>query len=314
MFTRRHIRIKVMQAVYALHRDPEESFTAVRKKFDKQLLGAYDLYFVMYALLIAIHKRAIERFEIKNKQEHRKRSTLDTSPNFVENKLLRFLGAHPFLNEKIKKKRIKSWELHFDYVDQLIEAMEKAPFYTHYLEQETNWSADCAFVIVLYKEIIAPNDTLFDYLEDQNLSWADDFSLVNTFIVKQIKKIKPNQPSSLVFPFPEDQKEEKEFGKQLLKKTVSKREELENEIEGKTPNWEADRIAQLDLVLLQLGISELLYFESIPPKVTLNEYLEIAKDYSTPKSNIFINGVLDKLVKEYSETNRMKKSGRGLKE
>lgn len=314
MFTRRHIRIKVMQAVYALHRDPEESFTAVRKKFDKQLLGAYDLYFVMYALLIAIHKRAIERFEIKNKQEHRKRSTLDTSPNFVENKLLRFLGAHPFLNEKIKKKRIKSWELHFDYVDQLIEAMEKAPFYTHYLEQETNWSADCAFVIVLYKEIIAPNDTLFDYLEDQNLSWADDFSLVNTFIVKQIKKIKPNQPSSLVFPFPEDQKEEKEFGKQLLKKTVSKREELENEIEGKTPNWEADRIAQLDWVLLQLGISELLYFESIPPKVTLNEYLEIAKDYSTPKSNIFINGVLDKLVKEYSETNRMKKSGRGLKE
>ena len=187
-----------MQAVYALHKDPEQSFTAVRKKFDKQLLGAYDLYFVMYALLIAIHKRAIERFEIKNKQEHRKRSTLDTSPNFVENKLLRFLGAHPFLNEKIKKKRIKSWELHFDYVDHLIEAMEKAPFYTHYLEQETNWSADCAFVIVLYKEIIAPNDTLFDYLEDQNLSWADDFSLVNTFIVKQIKKIKPNQPSSLV--------------------------------------------------------------------------------------------------------------------
>lgn len=313
MFTRRHIRIKVMQAVYALHKDPEQSFTAVRKKFDKQLLGAYDLYFVMYALLIAIHKRAIERFEIKNKQEHRKSSTLDTSPNFVENKLLRFLGAHPFLNEKIKKKRIKSWELHFDYVDQLIEAMEKAPFYIHYLEQETNWSADCAFVIVLYKEIIAPNDTLFDYLEDQNLSWADDFSLVNTFIVKQIKKIKPNQPSSLVFPFPEDQKEEKEFGKQLLKKTVSKREELENEIEGKTPNWEADRIAQLDWVLLQLGISELLYFESIPPKVTLNEYLEIAKDYSTPKSNIFINGVLDKLVKEYYETNRMKKSGRGLK-
>ncbi len=192
--------------------------------------------------------------------------------------------------------------------------MEKAPFYTHYLEQDTNWSADCAFVVALYKEIIAPNDTLFDYLEDQNLSWADDFSLVNTFIVKQIKKIKPNQSSSLVFPFPEDQKEEKEFGKQLLKKTVSKREELENEIEGKTPNWEADRIAQLDWVLLQLGISELLYFESIPPKVTLNEYLEIAKDYSTPKSNIFINGVLDKLVKEYSVTNRMKKSGRGLKE
>ena len=193
--------------------------------------------------------------------------------------------------------------------------MEAAPFYARYAEAEShNWESDCTFVIALYREVIAPHDPLFDYLEDQKLGWADDFSLVKTFIVKQLKKIQPEQSSSFQFPTPADQKEEKDFGKELLKKTVSQREVLEKEIEGKTPNWESDRIAQLDQVLLQLGISELLFFDNIPPKVTLNEYLEIAKDYSTPMSNVFINGVLDKLVKEFTETNRMKKSGRGLRE
>ena len=315
MFTRRHIRIKVMQAVYALHKDPEQSLSSLQKNLQKQLHAAYELYFVLYALLIAMHHKAKERFEIKKQQEHRERTTIDKSPHFVQNRLLQFLSQHPLLEVQIQKKRIKNWDLHFDYIDQLLEKMEAAPFYTHYAEAEShNWESDCRFVTSLYREIIAPHDPLFDYLEDQNLGWADDFSLVNTFIVKQLKKIQPGQNSSLQFPSPDEQKEEKDFGKELLKKTVSQREVLEKEIEGKTPNWESDRIAQLDLVLLQLGISELLFFENIPPKVTLNEYLEIAKDYSTPKSNVFINGVLDKLVKEFTETNRMKKSGRGLRE
>jgi N utilization substance protein B len=265
--------------------------------------------------LIALLLKAKERFEIKKQQEHRERTAVDKSPHFVQNRLLQFLSEHLLLVAQIKKKRIKNWDLHFDYVDQLLEKMEAAPFYARYAEAEShNWESDCTFVIALYREVIAPHDPLFDYLEDQKLGWADDFSLVNTFIVKQLKKIQPEQSSSFQFPTPADQKEEKDFGKELLKKTVSQREVLEKEIEGKTPNWESDRIAQLDQVLLQLGISELLFFDNIPPKVTLNEYLEIAKDYSTPMSNVFINGVLDKLVKEFTETNRMKKSGRGLRE
>ncbi|MBT6252295.1 MAG: hypothetical protein HOI84_03225, partial [Flavobacteriaceae bacterium] len=132
MFTRRHIRIKVMQAVYALHKDPEQSLSGLQKNFQKQLLAAYDLYFVLYALLIALHLKAKERFEIKKQQEHRERTAVDKSPHFVQNRLLQFLSEHHLLVAQIKKKRIKNWDLHFDYVDQLLEKMEAAPFYARY--------------------------------------------------------------------------------------------------------------------------------------------------------------------------------------
>ena len=315
MFTRRHIRIKVMQSVYSLHKDPEQELKALNKKFQGQLLAAYDLYYVMLALLIAIHKRAKEQFDIKKKQEHRQSTILERNPAFIQNRLLVFLANHQALNDVIVKKKLRYWEHHFDYVDQLLKKIETASIFERHMQHEApNWESDCMMVTALYREVIAPYDPLIDFIEDQNLSWADDYSLVNTFILKQFKKLKPEQPSSLQFPSPVDQQDEKKFGKELLKKTLAQQAVLKQEIQGKTPNWESDRIAQLDLVLLQLGITELLFFESIPPKVTLNEYLEIAKDYSTPKSNVFINGVLDKLVKDYIDNNRMKKSGRGLKD
>ena len=315
MFTRRHIRIKVMQSVYALYNDPEQSLPSLQKDYKNQLAATYDLYFLLYGLLLALHTKAQEQYEIKNSQEYRKASALEKSPHLVNNRLLQFLRQSESLQMQLKKRKLNQWELHFDYVDQLLKILEDRSFYKHYLETDTpDWEADMSFVVTLYKDVIAPNDALFDFLEDQHLSWADDFALVNTFIIKQLRKIKPDQPSSFTFPVPVDQQEEKAFGHQLLETVVTQRPTLEAEIEGKTPNWETDRIAQLDQILLQLGIAELLYFDAIPPKVTLNEYLEIAKDYSTPKSNVFINGVLDKLVKEYEQTNRMKKSGRGLRQ
>ena len=119
-------------------------------------------------------------------------------------------------------------------------------------------------------------------------------------------------PESLSFPDFEKQHEDIVFGRTLLEKVIVNDEQLQNELEGKTPNWDTDRIAQIDNVILKIAIAELLYFPSIPSKVTLNEYLEIAKDYSTPNSNNFVNGVLDKLVKEFEQENRLNKTGRGL--
>ena len=160
--------------------------------------------------------------------------------------------------------------------------------------------------------MIAPNEQLFDFLEDEQLTWSDDFPVVNTFIVKQLKTCHPDQEISFELPDVSTIQEEIQFGEQLLKTLLTHSEALQKELEGKTPNWEAERIVTLDNLLLQMAIAELLYFDEIPPRVTLNEYLEIAKDYSTPKSNIFINGVLDKLVKEFKTSNRMNKQGRGL--
>ena len=132
--------------------------------------------------------------------------------------------------------------------------------------------------------------------------------LVNTFLLKTFKNLDFKDSNSLKFPDPEAKEEDLNFGIQLLNLVISKKEDLLNEIEGKTPNWDPERIAFLDQVILRTAIAELLYFEDIPTKVTLNEYLEIAKDYSSPKSNIFINGVLDKIVKDYIKRGIVSKS------
>ena len=144
------------------------------------------------------------------------------------------------------------------------------------------------------------------------MTWIDDLPLVNTFLLKQLKRLDLDSQSSLEFPDFNENKEDIEFGIELFEKAIANEEVLQKELDGKTPNWDSERIANLDAILIKLAIAELFYFSNIPTKVTLNEYLEIAKEYSTPKSNLFINGVLDSLVKDYEKTNRMNKQGRGL--
>ena len=153
---------------------------------------------------------------------------------------------------------------------------------------------------------------MYHYFEDLNITWIDDLPLVNTYLLKQLKRVNLDEESSIDFPNFNKNKEDIAFGVELFEKVISKEDELQNELEGKTPNWDSDRIANLDAILIKLAIAELFYFSDIPPKVTLNEYLEIAKEYSTPKSNIFINGILDKMIKDFEELGRLNKSGRGL--
>ena len=144
------------------------------------------------------------------------------------------------------------------------------------------------------------------------MTWIDDLPVVNTFILKTLKKLKTNNLESLKFPKIDESFDDIDFGIQLLKKSILEEEKLLKELEGKTPNWGAERIAQMDKVILKIAIAEILYFPEIPTKVTINEYLEISKDYSTPNSNNFINGVLDKLVREFVDEKRMIKQGLSL--
>jgi N utilization substance protein B len=158
--------------------------------------------------------------------------------------------------------------------------------------------------------LIAPNEKLYDYLEDNKLTWVDDIPVVNTQILKELKQIseKSEFRASKLYKDQED----KEFVTLLFNKTVLNEVALAKEYIDKTPNWDADRIAEIDTIILKMAICEFLKFPSIPVKVTINEYLEIAKEYSTPKSSIFINGILDNLVKEFQNENKIQKSGRGL--
>jgi N utilization substance protein B len=171
---------------------------------------------------------------------------------------------------------------------------------------------DKELILDLFKEVIAPNDKIYEYFEDDKLTWVDDIPLINTFVLKQLKQLKGNEQESFFLPKLMKDSEDMRFAKQLLTKTLVNNDQLEAEIQIKTPKWDKDRIANIDAILMKMAMTELLYFPSIPERVTINEYLEIAKEYSTPKSSIFINGILDKLVKEYREDGKLKKSGRGL--
>tara|TARA_B100001971_G_C18000548_1_gene437095 strand:- start:224 stop:772 length:549 start_codon:yes stop_codon:yes gene_type:complete len=176
----------------------------------------------------------------------------------------------------------------------------------------STFKEDKNFILDIFKEIIAPNDKLYDYLEDKNLTWLDDLPTVNTFILKLLRKLKETSDPVTLTPKLYKDIEDKEYAINLFKKTLLNQSKLGEEISGKTNNWDRDRIASLDMVLLKMAICELLHFPSIPTKVTINEYLEISKEYSTPKSSIFINGILDKLLKEYQNDGKLNKVGRGL--
>jgi transcription antitermination protein NusB len=194
----------------------------------------------------------------------------------------------------------------------LIESIKASALYERYMSNATSsFEDDRNFLADLYTEVIAPSEKLYDYLEDHKLTWLDDLPGINTLILKQIKQLK-SERDVVVIPEVYKDEDDKEFVKNLFRKTVLNEVELSKEYIDKTPNWDVERIAELDTIILKMAICELLKFPSIPTKVTINEYLEIAKEYSTPKSSIFINGILDNLVKEFEKDKRLTKSGRGL--
>ena len=261
--------------------------------------------------------------EVKNHTNEQikayKKNNIKKDENFkglnylAKNKALEFLNNHIELERQIKKRNFIKWDLEFKFIKKLVlKIIRSDNFKNKSLVKNPNLISDKSSLIDFFKNIIAPSTYLYNYLEDQNLTWGADLPLVNTFLLKTFKNLDFKDPNNLKFPNPEEKEEDLKFGIQLLNLVISKKEDLLVEIEGKTPNWDLERIAFLDQVILRTAIAELLYFEDIPTNVTLNEYLEIAKDYSTPNSNNFINGVLNKLVKDFKKQNRLMKSGRGL--
>ena len=194
-----------------------------------------------------------------------------------------------------------------------LNAIKESKLYEKYMSNSVNtFEEDKEFIVDLFMEVIVPNEKLYEYLEDDKLTWIDDIPLVNTHIIKQLKAIKSGEDDNFRVPKLFKDQEDKDFVKDLFRKTVLNEAELAKEYVDKTPNWDSERIAEVDTIILKMAICEFLKFPSIPVKVTLNEYLEVAKEYSTPKSSIFINGILDNLAKELEASKKMIKTGRGL--
>lgn len=313
MLNRRHIRVKVMQSIYAMHQNHADNIEKEEKFLFNSIENIRDLYLIMLSALVEI-RNSEEDFLEKSRKKHL--ATADErNPNtrFIDNKVLHLLAENNSLSIAIEENKINNWKQNDDYILILLDEIKRSEVYTAYMQKKTGtFEEDRDFVHDLFTEVIAPNEKLYEYLEDHKLTWVDDIPLVNTMIAKQLKQIEPEGRDAFFVPKLYKDIDDKEFVRNLFRKTILNEVELAKEFIDKTPNWDTERIAEIDAIILKMAICEFLKFPSIPVKVTINEYLEIAKEYSTPKSSIFINGILDNLVKEYQQSNKLVKTGRGL--
>ena len=313
MVNRRHIRVKVMQSIYAMHQKGSDALEKEEKFLLESIDAIQDLYLIMVSSLIEICKKEII-FLQKSSQKHLA-TAQERNPNkkFISNAVFKILTESESLSQALKNRKINNWTLNDDYILLLLTDIKNSKLYEKYMHNTTNsFDEDKEFIVDLFSDVIVTNEKLYDYLEDNKLTWIDDIPLVNTHIIKQLSALKSDKNNDFRVTKLYKDAEDQLFVQELFRKTVLNEQEFSMEFVDKTTNWDVDRIAEIDTIILKMAICELLKFPSIPVKVTLNEYLELAKEYSTPKSSIFINGILDNIVKELITKNRIQKVGRGL--
>ena len=300
-----------MQSIYALHQKSSDDIEKEEKFLLHSIDSIQDLYLIMLSCLIEIRKKEVIFLEASSKKHLATPEEKNPNRKFVNNAVLQLLEDSSSLSIALEKRKINNWSMNDDYILLLLNEIRQSSLYENYMStKKSSFQEDKDFVIDMFTELIAPNEKLYDYLEDNKLTWIDDIPLVNTQILKQLKQISEETDFRVVKLYKDE--EDKEFVSLLFKKTILNEVELAKEYIDKTPNWDAERIAEIDTIILKMAICEFLKFPSIPVKVTINEYLEIAKEYSTPKSSLFINGILDNLVKEFQNENKIQKTGRGL--
>jgi len=305
--------VKVMQSIYAMHQNGSDSIEKEEKFLLYSIDNILDLYLTMLSSLIEIGKKEAVFIE-KSSQKHITTSQ-ERNPNkkFINNTILQILSENNSLSIALENRKINHWELNEDYIQILLDSIKNSNLYAKYMANTVNnFEEDKQFILDIFTELIVPNEKLYEFLEDNKLTWIDDIPVVNTQIIKQLKLIKSAKDEAFKVPKLFKDQEDQEFVTNLFRKTVLNERELAKEYVDKTPNWDSERIAEIDTIVLKMAICEFVKFPSIPVKVTINEYLEIAKEYSTPKSSIFINGILDNLVKEFEIANKLNKIGRGL--
>jgi N utilization substance protein B len=302
-----------MQTIYAMHQNGADNLEKEEKFLFYSIDAIQDLYLTMLSSLIEICKKETI-FLHKSSQKHLA-TPQERNPNekFIKNAIFQILAENNSLSIALETRKIDNWTLNDDYILILLEDIKQSKLYAKYMSNaENTFEEDKEFIVNLFQDVIVPNEKLYDYLEDNKLTWIDDIPVVNTEIIKQLKAIKPVEGGNFRVPKLFKDNEDRDFVKDLFRKTVLNESILAKEYVDKTPNWDTERIAEIDTIILKMAICEFLKFPSIPVKVSLNEYLELAKEYSTPKSSIFINGILDNLVKELQTDNRIQKVGRGL--
>ncbi|MFA5327048.1 MAG: transcription antitermination factor NusB [Prolixibacteraceae bacterium] len=312
MISRRIIRIKVLQILYAFFTSPETSINNTEKELLFSLQKTYDLYHYLMALAIEIEKFAEDRINLGLKKHRPTSEELAPNTRFINNLLIHQLKANISLTKYLESSKL-SWADQEDLIRKLYLSLIEQDFYKEYMAApENSYANDRKLVEDIFKYLILDNEEIESLLEEQSIYWNDDLDFVVSMILKTFKKFKEfSDERQALLPMYKDD-EDRQFTKDLYRKVVLNHTENMVMIKQHTLNWDIERIAFIDNLILELALSEFLYFPSIPTKVTMNEYIELSKYYSTEKSRNFINGILDKTLKDLKKTNKILKAGRGL--
>lgn len=308
MINRVLIRLKIVQIVYAYYQNGGKNLDTAEKELFFSLSKAYDLYNYLLLLMVEVTKQANKRLNAAKNKLVPTKEELFPNTKFVENRFIAQLEVNKQLLEFSNNQK-KTWENEADFVKTLCDKILESDIYKEYMASETSsYEEDRELWRKLYKNIIFNNIELDQVLEDQSLYWNDDKEIVDTFVLKTIKRFdEKNGAKQELLPEFKDE-EDQDFARRLFRRTILNADYYRHLISENTKNWDLDRVAFMDVVIMQIALAEILSFPNIPVSVSLNEYVEIAKQYSTPKSGGFINGTLDGIVNSLKKENKLTKN------
>lgn len=308
MINRVLIRLKIVQIVYAYYQNGGKNLDTAEKELFFSLSKAYDLYNYLLLLMVEVTKQANKRLNAAKNKLVPTKEELFPNTKFVENRFIAQLEVNKQLLEFSNNQK-KTWENEADFVKTLCDKILESDIYKEYMASETSsYEEDRELWRKLYKNIIFNNIELDQVLEDQSLYWNDDKEIVDTFVLKTIKRFdEKNGAKQELLPEFKDE-EDQDFARCLFRRTILNADYYRHLISENTKNWDLDRVAFMDVVIMQIALAEILSFPNIPVSVSLNEYVEIAKLYSTPKSGGFINGTLDGIVNSLKKENKLTKN------
>jgi N utilization substance protein B len=318
MLGRRHYRIKVLQALYAYFQGGEPRIEVAEKNLLTSIDKVFELYYHQVSFLMEVLHFYSYRTEEAKSKFYPTDEEINPSYKLAENRVVKQLLENQPLKDHFLGYKI-SWAQEQDLVRKVYQKLKNSKELAEYLNSGTSsYAEDRAFIEKMFRKFIARSGDLQTYFEERNIFWEDDFEIAALFILKTFRLMTKDfrdtdsLPALLTKGQEDDPDEDRKFIRDLFRKTIMKSDESDKLIDARTRNWELDRIALTDILLIKMAITELTQFSQIPIKVTLNEYIEISKQFSSQKSKLFINGILDKLVSDLTEEKKIRKTGRGL--
>ena len=313
MLNRRHLRIKALQNIYAWQMTDKRDLASSKKNLMNSIDNVYEMYIRMLALLSEITEyTAVDAIERANKHFP---TPEDLNPNqkLLHNKFIVLLQKNPEFQAAVNKYQV-NWNSEPGFLKTVYNKLKAAPEYIAYLDdKDDSLEGSKEIIKFIFRKIILKNQNIIQAFEDKFINWSVDKEVMQGMVAKTIKNFISEDPfKNKLTPISADWKEDSKFVEDLFVYTLKNNNEYQALIAERTKNWESERIALMDTILMKMAICELMNFPSIPVKVTINEYLDLSKDYSTPKSNSFINGILDKILGDLKRSNSIKKIGRGL--